>query len=327
MNTPLVSVIVPVYNVEKTLDRCLESICGQSYQNLEIIVVNDGSPDGSLAICEQFRAKDPRVVVISKENEGLSLTRNAGMRAAHGKYLQFVDSDDYIEPTFTARMVEAAEKNYADLVIAPYWMVIPANSCKAGQALESLQENLGIEEKRPDDVREYGFLPEGIYDRDTFALRLMEKPASFFYSVLWNKLYRRDILVDNHLQFTSEVRWAEDLVFNLEYILYANVFVSIPKAGYHYVQNPQSICHTQINLASIVQNKLQVFRYYKELYTKLGLYDQVQPQLYKFLTAFSENAYPSGSPQKIIMDMANRWGFGVLDASDKEKKRNAKSEA
>ena len=82
MNTPLVSVIVPVYNVEKTLARCLESICGQSYQNLEIIVVNDGSPDGSLAICEQFRAKDPRVVVISKENEGLSLTRNAGMRAA-----------------------------------------------------------------------------------------------------------------------------------------------------------------------------------------------------------------------------------------------------
>ena len=99
-------------------------------------------------------------------------------------------------------------------------------------------------------------------DKDTFARRLMDKPASYFYSVLWNKLYRRDILADHHLQFTSEVRWAEDLVFNLEYILYANVFVSISKAGYHYVQNPQSICHTQINLASIVQNKLQVFRYY-----------------------------------------------------------------
>ena len=140
MNTPLVSVIVPVYNVEKTLARCLESICGQSYQNLEIIVVNDGSPDGSFAICEQFRAKDPRVVVISKENEGLSLTRNAGMRAAHGKYLQFVDSDDYIEPTFTARMVEAAEKNYADLVVAPYWMVIPLASSKSGQRTEKLFE-------------------------------------------------------------------------------------------------------------------------------------------------------------------------------------------
>ena len=142
---------------------------------------------------------------------------------------------------FTERLVTAAEANNADLVIAPYWMVIPANSSKATQALENLQENLGIDaEKKPDDIREYGFLPEGIYDRDTFALRLMEKPASFFYSVLWNKLYRRDILADHHLQFTSEVRWAEDLVFNLEYILYANVFVSISKAGYHYVQNPRA---------------------------------------------------------------------------------------
>ena len=323
MNNPLVSIIVPVYNVQNSVARCLESICAQTWKNIEIILVNDGSRDESFSVCEQFREKDPRIVLVDKSNSGVSDTRNCGMTLASGKYVQFVDSDDYIEPDFTERLVTAAETNNADLVIAPYWMVIPANSCKAGQALENLQENLGIEEKRPDDVREYGFLPEGIYDRDTFALRLMEKPASFFYSVLWNKLYRRDILMDNHLQFTSEVRWAEDLVFNLEYILYANVFVSIPKAGYHYVQNPQSICHTQINLASIVQNKLQVFRYYKDLYTKLGLYDKVQPQLYKFLTAFSENAYPAGSPQKIIMDMANRWGFGVLDASDKEKKRNA----
>ena len=327
MNNPLVSIIVPVYNVQNSVARCLESICAQTWKNIEIILVNDGSRDESFSVCEHFREKDPRIVLVDKSNSGVSDTRNCGMSLASGKYVQFVDSDDYIEPDFTERLVTAAEANNADLVIAPYWMVIPAISCKAGQALESLQENLGIEEKRPDDVREYGFLPEGTYDRDTFALRLMEKPASFFYSVLWNKLYRRDILVDNHLQFTREVRWAEDLVFNLEYILYANVFVSIPKAGYHYVQNPQSICHTQINLASIVQNKLQVFRYYKDLYTKLGLYDKVQPQLYKFLTAFSENAYPAGSPQKIIMDMANRWGFGVLDASDKEKKHNARSEA
>ena len=211
MNNPLVSIIVPVYNVQNSVARCLESICAHTGKNIEIILVNDGSRDESFSVCEQFREKDPRIVLVDKSNSGVSDTRNCGMTLASGKYVQFVDSDDYIEPDFTERLVTAAETNNADLVIAPYWMVIPANSCKAGQALENLQENLGIEEKRPDDVREYGFLPEGIYDRDTFALRLMEKPASFFYSVLWNKLYRRDILVDNHLQFTSEVRWAEDL--------------------------------------------------------------------------------------------------------------------
>ena len=255
MNNPLVSIIVPVYNVQNSVARCLESICAQTWKNIEIILINDGSKDESLAVCESFRAKDPRVVLVDKENSGVSDTRNCGLTLAQGEYVQFVDSDDYIEPDFTERLVTAAEENHADLVISPYWMVIPYNSTKTGSTLENLQENLGIEpEKKPDEIHEYGFLPEGIYDRDTFARRLMDMPASFFYSVLWNKLYRRDLLMDNHLQFTSEVRWAEDLVFNLDYILCAKVFVSIPTPGYHYVQNAQSICHTQINPASIVQS-------------------------------------------------------------------------
>ena len=307
MNNPLVSIIVPVYNVQNSVARCLESICAQTWKNIEIILVNDGSRDESFSVCEQFREKDPRIVLVDKSNSGVSDTRNCGMTLASGKYVQFVDSDDYIEPDFTERLVMAAETNNADLVIAPYWMVIPANSCKAGQALENLQENLGIEEKRPDDVREYGFLPEGIYDRETFALRLMEKPASFFYSVLWNKLYRRDILTRHDIRFTSEMRWAEDLVFNMQYIQYAEVFASIPQPGYYYVQNPQSICHTQIKPATLVQNKIQVFHYYKDLYTRLGMYEQVRPQLYKFLIDIAESTYPSGPFKKVIDEAKAYW--------------------
>lgn len=321
MNNPLVSIIVPVYNVQNSVARCLESICAQTWKNIEIILINDGSKDESLAVCESFRAKDPRVVLVDKENSGVSDTRNCGLTLAQGEYVQFVDSDDYIEPDFTERLVTAAEENHADLVISPYWMVIPYNSTKTGSTLENLQENLGIEpEKKPDEIHEYGFLPEGIYDRDTFARRLMDMPASFFYSVLWNKLYRRDLLMDNHLQFTSEVRWAEDLVFNLDYILCAKVFVSIPTPGYHYVQNAQSICHTQINPASIVQNKLQVFDYYKKMYTKLGMYEEIQPKLRRFLFAFSESAYPSGTIQTMLADMSRRWALGNTDKKKAAKK-------
>ena len=328
MEMPLVSIILPVYNAQSHLNRCLGSICAQQYEDLEIIVINDGSKDQSLPVCEEFRKKDSRILLVDKANSGVSDTRNLGLKLASGKYVQFVDSDDYIAPDYTARLVEAAEKSGADLVISPYTMVIPAGASKPEQVLEKIQDDLGVMHvARPPETREYSFLPAGIYDKDTFALRLMDKPASYFYGVLWNKLYRRDLLAAHDIRFTSEMRWAEDLVFNMQYIQYAEVFASIPQPGYYYVQNPQSICHTQINLASIVQNKLQVFRYYKELYTKLGLYDQVQPQLYKFLTAFSENAYPSGSPQKIIMDMANHWGFGVLDASDKEKKHKTEPDA
>lgn len=308
MNNPLVSIIVPVYNVQNSVARCLESICAQTWKDIEVILVNDGSRDESFSICEQFREKDPRIVLVDKSNSGVSETRNCGMSLAKGKYVQFVDSDDYLDPDFTERLVTAAEANNADLVIAPYWMVIPANSSKATQALENLQENLGIDaEKKPDDIREYGFLPEGIYDRDTFALRLMEKPASFFYSVLWNKLYRREMLLAHDIRFTSEMRWAEDLVFNMQYIQYAGVFASIAQPGYYYVQNPQSICHTQINPATLVQNKIQVFRYYKDLYTRLGMYEQVRPQLYKFLVDIAESTYPSGPFKEVIDEAKAYW--------------------
>ena len=130
MTNPLVSIIVPVYNAQKGLSRCLESICGQTYQELEIIVLNDGSTDDSLAICEQFRAKDPRIVVVDKENEGVSCTRNAGLVLAHGDYIQFADSDDALDPDYTQNLVQAALQHSADLVIAPYWMVTSSRHCK-----------------------------------------------------------------------------------------------------------------------------------------------------------------------------------------------------
>ena len=263
MNQPLVSIILPVYNAQNHLARCVGSICAQTYSNIEIIILNDGSKDQSLPVCEEFRAKDPRIVLVDKENSGVADTRNLGLKLAGGKYVQFVDSDDYLDPDFTAALVAEAEEHTADLVIAPYKMVIPAGASKPEQVLDKIQDELGVMSvARPPEMREYGFLPAGIYDKDTFALRLMDKPASYFHSVLWNKLYRRDLLTRNDIQFVSEMHWAEDLVFNLRYIQYAETFVSIGKAGYYYVQNPQSICHTQVHVSTVVQNKLQVFRYY-----------------------------------------------------------------
>ena len=94
MEMPLVSIIVPVYNAQSHLSRCLESICGQEYKNLELIVINDGSKDKSLPVCEEFRKKDSRILLVDKANSGVSDTRNLGLKLAGGKYVQFVDSDD-----------------------------------------------------------------------------------------------------------------------------------------------------------------------------------------------------------------------------------------
>ena len=144
MEMPLVSIILPVYNAQSHLNRCLGSICAQQYEDLEIIVINDGSKDQSLPVCEEFRKKDSRILLVDKANSGVSDTRNLGLKLASGKYVQFVDSDDYIAPDYTARLVEAAEQSGADLVISPYTMVIPAGASKPEQVLEKIQDDLGV---------------------------------------------------------------------------------------------------------------------------------------------------------------------------------------
>ena len=300
MTNPLVSVIVPVYNARNSVARCLESICSQTYQELEIIVLNDGSTDDSLTICEQFRAKDPRVTVVDKENEGVSRTRNAGMRAAHGKYLQFVDSDDYIEPTFTARMVEAAEKNYADLVIAPYWMVIPPDSSKSGQRTEKLLAQLGVQTGTAEpEVNVYSFLPAGNYGQKAFMQEYMKKPSSFYFNVVWNKLYRRSLLTNADLWFTREV-YNEDQLFNVRYFRLAKAYTALADPGYYYIQNPQSLLHTNVDLGKIVNSRLQMFPHYKQMLTELGLSRGNQMRLYHTLIAQSERFTPAGPVQTLL---------------------------
>ena len=135
MNNPLVSIIVPVYNVQNSVARCLESVLAQTWKEIEVIVLNDGSTDGSLAICEQFRRKDPRITLIDKPNAGLSMTRNDGMKVAKGKYVQFVDSDDLLEPDFTENMVRAAEANSADQTIVSIANKVPEDALQEDEKL------------------------------------------------------------------------------------------------------------------------------------------------------------------------------------------------
>ena len=147
-----------------------------------------------------------------------------------------MDSDDYLAPGATATLIERAEHAGADMVIAHYYRVDGGKTTR------------------------HGFLKRrDVMDQREFARELMDEPASFYYGVLWNKLYRREIIAQNQLAFAPDVHWAEDLIFNMGYLEHAEVFVSIPEAGYHYIQNPKSLCHTQIDLRGIVENKTQIF--------------------------------------------------------------------
>ena len=175
MPEPLVSIIVPAYNAAGCIARCVESIVSQSYQELEILLLNDGSRDDTLAICRKLAEADPRIRVIDKPNTGAADTRSCGLALARGEYIQFADSDDYLLPGCTANLVAAARRSRADLVLAPYRMMVP-------------RRDGGY------DTREYSLLPAGEYSKVDYLWQLTGHAAAFYYGVLWNKLYRRDLI-------------------------------------------------------------------------------------------------------------------------------------
>ncbi|MGN0984097.1 MAG: glycosyltransferase family 2 protein [Gemmiger sp.] len=281
MEQPLVSVIVPIYNAQNHIARCVESIRRQTYRNLEILLLNDGSQDVSLQVCEMFARVDERIVVIDKANSGVAATRNLGLRRARGKYLQFVDADDTIQPNATELLVDRAQRCDADLVIAHYNRITPPRP-RPGEAEETID--------RPEKVQTFGFLLEGPMNKEQFAAGLMQEPASFYYGVMWNKLYRAD-LVRSHedVVCAEDMDWSEDLYFNLSYIRYAERFYALSTPIYNYYNNPHSAVHTVLNPVNVVSTRATLFSYYKELYEHLGLYEEYKPQIYKYLVALAES--------------------------------------
>jgi glycosyltransferase involved in cell wall biosynthesis len=314
---PLVSVIVPVYNAKNHLARCIESIRAQTVRDIEIILVNDGSNDNvSLPLCEMYARADSRILVVDKANAGVSDARNHGIELAAGTYLQFVDSDDYLAPDYTETLLCAAQTHKADLVIDHYYMVIPQPNAR-----EKLRERdkdllpLGDAPELPPEIRINGFLPAGVMDKGTFALHLMDEPASFYYGVMWNKLYRRELILQHNIRCQSQLQWkegflgldlkgtralswSEDFLFNLHYIRYAECFVAINKPGYYYVQNPASLVHSAFRAEDAIPIKVMLFGYYCDLYKSLGLYEQNRLQLCKYLVDLSESTRPTGPLKK-----------------------------
>lgn len=269
---PAVSIIVPVYNAETALHRCIESILHQSCADFELLLVDDGSKDDSGAICDEYAAKDSRIRVFHKENGGVSAARNLALDVARGKYLQFLDSDDWVVPDATLLLLRAAEEHGADLVISDFYRVVGERVSVKGD----------IEEDR-------------VLSREEYAEHMMANPADFYYGVLWNKLYRRDIVQDHRIRMDEEISWCEDFLFNLEYIRFARRFYALNVPLYYYVKTKGSLA-SQISISKTVRMKLSMFEYYNRLYQEIfdeEEYEKHRLKVYRFLLdAAGDGAVP-----------------------------------
>lgn len=226
MKDDIVSVIVPVYNVEKYLATCINSLLNQSYNNLEIILVDDGSKDASGKICDAFEKENSRIKVIHKENEGLGLSRNAGLKIAQGKYVTFVDSDDFLGTSAIEDLVKAADKNNADICIGGFTR-INENGEKIFEEKYVKMVASGKEKSQDVFIQMLGSLPES--------------HKSLKMSV-WNCLYSLDLIRRYNLNFVSERELiSEDIIWHSEYFKYVNTSVIIDNVAYFYRENEKSL--------------------------------------------------------------------------------------
>ncbi len=260
-----VSFIVPVYNAEKCIGRLIESVLEQEFTDLELILIDDGSKDGSGEIMDSWAEKDERVQVLHKPNSGVSDTRNRGLETAKGKYIRFLDADDWIPADSTKEMVRCAEEKEADLVVADFYRVVG--------------ENVSVK----------GSISSGdVLTRNEYAGWMMESPADYYYGVIWNKLYRRDIITRYGIRFDPSLSFCEDFIFNLEYILHTQKIAPLNVPVYYYVKTDGSLVSQNMNPMRIARMKATVFQYYDRFFRNIldeEEYRQQRPEILSFLIA------------------------------------------
>lgn len=221
----LISVIVPIYNIASYLEKCIHNIMNQTYSELEIILVDDGSTDGSEDICDKFASVDSRIQVIHKLNGGLVSARKAGLKVVTGEYVIYVDGDDWIEPDLCENMLKEMLESGSDLVDADYYMDM-------GQEIVSMHSNISNGRY---DVEE--ILPIMLCDDNFNECRLK--------AFLWSKMFKRELLERVQYAVDERVTFGEDVAVTYPYVLQCKKISVLNYSGYHYVQHLSSMVYTK----------------------------------------------------------------------------------
>lgn len=249
-NYPQISVIVPVYNVERYLPCCIESILNQDFKNFELLLINDGSKDKSGNICDEYAQKDKRVKVFHKKNEGVSIARNLGINHAQGEYIAFIDSDDYIDVNYLSILM----KDSADLVVTGYI-----------QFADDQEDKIVYHSSFIKTIYHIGEFKEGL------SLLLNRN-----HTTPWNKLFRFNIIKKYHIYFDPKIRFAEDTVFVQTYLFHCNTIVFQDGMPYHYrsYTNNDSFFRYSLTSNEYIHTMQMELQAYENLVNKFGLPNQ-----------------------------------------------------
>ncbi|MBR4260891.1 MAG: glycosyltransferase [Clostridia bacterium] len=268
---PKVSVIIPIYNVEKYLERSVGAARNQTLKDIEIVLVDDESPDNCPVMCDQYKLEDDRIKVIHKKNGGLGFARNSGLEVASGEYLFFMDSDDYIDLDTLEIMYNAAVMHDADFV-------------RVDNYREKLDGTILNKSYTPP-------MREGVYDQKELREKLLfpqfgmgpdESGDKYVSCSVWRNLYKKEIIDTYNLRFVSERELiSEDIPFNLDFMIKAQRAYVINRKFYHYIVNDQSL--TQSYKKDRFDKELELYRGLLERLIKYGVYDECEIRMRRFL--------------------------------------------
>lgn len=265
-----VSVIVPVYNADKYLSNCIDSILEQTYQNIEVIIIDDGSSDNSSSICDEYKKIDNRIDVYHNQNSGVSVTRNFGLNKATGEYVVFIDSDDICADTMIEKMVEAIEKEKdIDMAICGIgkFNIFP-------NITERLVHNSGLI-----SIEEY------------LEKILLKESIGQYCGGPYNKIFKREMLIKNKILFDSGVSYAEDFMFNIKVLHFVKKLSICNEILYYYRENvPESLTFKNYHnyvIEDLWKQKIYAYQLYEDIFDYYGVlkvhYDKVYSLLKEFV--------------------------------------------
>lgn len=213
----LISIIIPVYNAELYLTKCLESIINQTYQNIEILLIDDGSEDSTIRICEDFALKDERILIIQQKNQGASVARNTGIDKSNGRFIMFVDSDDFINVEICTLLMNKMREDDFDLAACGY------------------RRNFYTKNKQQKKISTVVPDCDDINDLDMFGYQFGRLYGKAIFRCPWGKLFKKEIISRNKIYFPPDIKSGHDIFFNIDYLHISNKRVGIVnKALYDY---------------------------------------------------------------------------------------------
>lgn len=297
-NNTLISVIVPVYNVKNYLTRCVRSILGQSFRFIELLLIDDGSSDGSAELCDEFAREDCRVIVRHKENEGVSKARNLGLELARGEYVAFVDSDDFIENDFLKVLYESARMTGADVVSS------------------SWAELSGDESLKP--IKKYVLQRKVISDYNDILKDYCDMKA--YGATVWGKLIRRDLIGDARF---SKLRYGEDTLFMMSVLQNAHKVCLEPYMGYNYIRWTDSAT-IKIGKANL-NREFDILELYHELFQISLKYNSLENinrmvaiyvnktciAIFSMISLKEKEAYRSGKKDMVLNSINEIRGYNI----------------